>query len=250
MNRFIQKTTSVILSLATVALIGAPAFAAYEPQEALNDTPAVAAEAVAEPTEGKDKIEIKESGKEETAQAQTVETASAAAEETEEEPTEEKSETETAVPEETANEQETEKGGSELPEISKEEIEEILRSDEVINALEEAGIDGEEIEDIIEDEEYEVIYVTKKEFEKMRLNAAFDAFKMGGEMILGGILCILLIPFSPIVFFIPFAGPLATGVILFGGPIGILYGLLEMIVMPYAEYNGFELKEPYVLIEE
>ena len=247
MNRFIQKTTSVILSLATVALIGAPAFAAYEPQEALNDTPAAAAEAVAEPTEGRDKIETTESGKEETAQAQTVETASAAAVE---EPTEEKSETETAVPEETADETETEIGGSELPEISKEEIEEILRSDEVINALEEAGVDGEEIEDIIENEEYEVIYVTKKEFEKMRLNAAIDAFKMGGEMFLGGILCILLIPFSPIVFFIPFAGPLATGVILFGGPIGILYGLLGMIVMPYAEYNGFELKEPYVLIEE
>ena len=245
MNRFIQKTTSVILSLATVALIGAPAFAAYEPQEALNDIPAVAAETVAEPTEGRDKIEIEESGKEEAAQAQTVETASATAEE---EPTEEKSETETAVPEETPVE--TERGGSELPEISKEEIEEILRSDEVINALEEAGVDGEEIEDIIEDEEYEVIYVTKREFEKMRLNAAFDAFKMGGEMFLEGILLIFLIPFAPIVFFIPFVGPFAVGGILFGGPLAILYGLEGMIVMPYAEYKGFELEEPYVLIEE
>ena len=114
MNRIIQKTTSVILSLATVALIGAPAFAAYEPQEALNDTPAAAAEVAAEPTEGRDKIEIEESGKEETAQAQNAEPASAAAEETEEEPTEEESETETAVPEETADDTD-EKGGSELP---------------------------------------------------------------------------------------------------------------------------------------
>ena len=109
MNRIIQKTTSVILSLATVALIGAPAFAAYEPQEALNDTPAAAAEAVAEPTEGRDKIEIEESGKEETAQAQNAEPASAAAEETEEEPTEEESETENALQEETPDE--TEKVG-------------------------------------------------------------------------------------------------------------------------------------------
>ena len=182
MNRFIQKTASVILSLATVALIGAPAFAAYEPQEALNDIPAVAAEAVAEPTEGRDKIEITEIGKEETAQAQTVETASAAAEE---EPTEEKSET--ALQEETPDETETEIGGSELPEISKEEIEDILRSDEVINALEEAGVDGEEIEDVIENEEYEVIYVTKKEFEKMRLNAALEMFEGGGRSFLGEI---------------------------------------------------------------
>ena len=135
MNRIIQKTTSVILSLATVALIGAPAFAAYEPQEALNDTPAAAAEATAEPTEGRNEIEIDERGKEEVAQAQNAEPASAAAEETEEEPTEEKSETETAIQEETADDTD-EKGGSELPEISKEEIEEILRSDEVINALE------------------------------------------------------------------------------------------------------------------
>ena len=249
MNRIIQKTTSVILSLATVALIGAPAFAAYEPQEALNDTPAAAAEVAAEPTEGRDKIEIEESGKEETAQAQNAEPASAAAEETEEEPTEEKSETETAVPEETADDTD-EKGGSELPEISKEEIEEILRSDEVINALEEAGVDGEEIEDIIENEEYEVIYVTKKEFEKMRLNAALDAFKMSGELFLKGILLIFLIPFSPFFFFIPFVGPFAVGGILFGGPLAILYGLEGMIVMPYAEYKGFELEEPYVLIEE
>ena len=38
MNRLIQKTTSVILSLATVVLIGAPAFAAYEPQETASET--------------------------------------------------------------------------------------------------------------------------------------------------------------------------------------------------------------------
>ena len=246
MNRFIQKTTSVILSLATVALIGAPAFAAYEPQEALNDTPAAAAEAVAEPTEGRDKIETTESGKEETAQAQTVETASAAAVE---EPTEEKSETETAVPEETADETETEIGGSELPEISKEEIEEILRSDEVINALEEAGVDGEEIEDIIENEEYEVIYVTKKEFEKMRRDAAMEIFEAGGRAFLGGIVLLLLLPASPILFLIPFLGQvMALGS--FASPLFLFMGLKVMVFDTILTYAKFELKEPYVLIEE
>ena len=248
MNRFIQKTTSVILSLATVALIGAPAFAAYEPQEALNDTPAVAAEAVAEPTEGRDKIETTESGKEEAAQAQTVETASAAAEETEEEPTEEKPETETAVFEETPDDTD-EKGGSELPEISKEDIENILRSDEVINALEEAGIDGEEIEDIIENEEYEVIYVTKKEFEKMRRDAAMEIFEAGGRAFLGGIVLLLLLPASPILFLIPFLGQvMALGS--FASPLFLFMGLKVMVFDTILTYAKFELKEPYVLIEE
>ena len=247
MNRIIQKTTSVILSLATVALIGAPAFAAYEPQEALNDTPAAAAEVVAEPTEGRDKIEIEESGKEEVAQAQNAEPASAAAEETEEEPTEEESETETAVQEETSDE--TEKGGSELPEISKEEIEEILRSDEVINALEEAGVDGEEIEDIIENEEYEVIYVTKKEFEKMRRDAAMEIFEAGGRAFLGGIVLFLLIPASPILILIPFLGQvLALGS--FASPLLIFMGLKVMVFDTILTYAKFELEEPYVLIEE
>ena len=247
MNRIIQKTTSVILSLATVALIGAPAFAAYEPQEALNDTPAAAAEVVAEPTEGRDKIEIEESGKEEVAQAQNAEPASAAAEETEEEPTEEESETETAVQEETSDE--TEKGGSELPEISKEEIEEILRSDEVINALEEAGVDGEEIEDIIENEEYEVIYVTKKEFEKMRLNAALDDFKMYGTMFLESFALILLIPFAPILFCVPFAGwMLVIGAL--ASPLLIIGSFECMVFLPALTYAGYKLEEPYVLIED
>ena len=147
MNRIIQKTTSVILSLATVALIGAPAFAAYEPQEALNDIPASAAEAVAEPTEGKDKIEIEESGKEETAQAQNAEPASTAAEETEEEPTEEKSETETAVPEETPDETETERGGSELDGVSEDEIIRSFSIDEADNEPEETENSGEETTD-------------------------------------------------------------------------------------------------------
>ena len=249
MNRIIQKTTSVILSLATVALIGAPAFAAYEPQETLNDTPAVAAEAAAEPTEGRNEIEIEESGKEETAQAQNAEPASTAAEETEEEPTEEKSETETAVPEETPDETETERGGSELPEISKEEIEEILRSDEVINALEEAGVDGEEIEDIIENEEYEVIYVTKEEFEKMRLNAALDDFKMYGTMFLESFALILLIPFAPILFCVPFAGwMLVIGAL--ASPLLIIGSFGCMVFLPALTYAGYKLEEPYVLIEE
>ena len=248
MNKIIQKTTSVILSLATVALIGAPAFAAYEPQEALNDIPAAAAEAVAESTEGRDKIEIEESGKEEVAQAQNAEPASAAAEETEEEPTEEKSETETAIQEETADDTD-ERGGSELPEISKEEIEEILRSDEVINALEEAGVDGEEIEDIIENEEYEVIYVTKKEFEKMRLNAALEMFEGGGRSFLGGIVLLLLIPASPILILIPFLGQvLALGS--FASPLLIFMGLKVMVFDTILTYAKFELEEPYVLIEE
>ena len=221
MNRFIQKTTSVILSLATVALIGAPAFAAYEPQEALNDTPAVAAEAVAEPTEGRDKIEIKESGKEEAAQAQNVETASAAAEETEEEPTEEKSKTETSVSEETPDDTD-EKGGSELPEITEVDIIGILSSDEVKDALEEQGVNGEELIDAIENGEVEIIVAEDEETQKTALEKYSDnlnsVFQHGLTVLGYGAIFIILIPVYPLMWIIPPIGAAAT---IAGIPIGI-----------------------------
>ena len=221
MNRFIQKTTSVILSLATVALIGAPAFAAYEPQEALNDTPAVAAEAVAEPTEGRDKIETTESGKEEAAQAQTVETASAAAEETEEEPTEEKSKTETSVSEETPDDTD-EKGGSELPEITEDDIIGILSSDEVKDALEEQGVNGEELIDAIENGEVEIIVAEDEETQKTALEKYSDnlnsVFQHGLTVLGYGAIFIILIPVYPLMWIIPPIGAAAT---IAGIPIGI-----------------------------
>ena len=219
MNRIIQKTTSVILSLATVALIGAPAFAAYEPQEALNDTPAAAAEATAEPTEGRNEIEIDERGKEEVAQAQNAEPASAAAEE---EPTEEKSETETAIQEETADDTD-EKGGSELPEITEDDIIGILSSDEVKDALEEQGVDSEELIDAVENGEVEIIVAEDEEEQKTALEKYSDnlnsVFQHGLTVLGYGAIFIILIPLYPLMWAIP---PIGAAVTIAGIPMGIL----------------------------
>ena len=219
MNRIIQKTTSVILSLATVALIGAPAFAAYEPQEALNDTPAAAAEAVAEPTEGRNEIEIDESGKEEVAQAQNAEPASAAAEE---EPTEEESETETAIQEETADDTD-ERGGSELPEITEDDIIGILSTDEVKDALEEQGVDSEELIDAVENGEVEVIVAEDEEEQKTALEKYSDnlnsVFQHGLTVLGYGAIFIILIPVYPLMWAIP---PIGAAVTIAGIPMGIL----------------------------
>ena len=219
MNRIIQKTTSVILSLATVALIGAPAFAAYEPQEALNDTPAAAAEATAEPTEGRNEIEIDERGKEEVAQAQNAEPASAAAEE---EPTEEKSETETAIQEETADDTD-EKGGSELPEITEDDIIGILSSDEVKDALEEQGVDSEELIDAVENGEVEIIVAEDEETQKTALEKYSDnlnsVFQHGLTVLGYGAIFIILIPVYPLMWAIP---PIGAAVTIAGIPMGIL----------------------------
>ena len=217
MNRIIQKTTSVILSLATVALIGAPAFAAYEPQEALNDTPAAAAEATAEPTEGSGKIKIEESGKEETAQAQNAEPASAAAEE---EPTEEESET--VIQEETADDTD-ERGGSELPEITEDDIIGILSSDEVKDALEEQGVDGEELIDAVENGEVEIIVAEDEETQKTALEKYSDnlnsVFQHGLTVLGYGAIFIILIPLYPLMWAIP---PIGAAVTIAGIPMGIL----------------------------
>ena len=137
----------------------------------------------------------------------------------------------------------------EAPEISSEEIKKILGSDEMKSALKEAGLDEDEIGDVTENPETEIIYISQEEYEQMRRDYAKTAFSGAADVFLTGAKYILLIPATPILFFIPFAGPLMCGVIL-ASPIVLIGGLGALIASPVVAlvlYNSFKLEPPYEL---
>ena len=137
----------------------------------------------------------------------------------------------------------------ETSEINSEEIKNFLASDEVKSALREAGLDEDEIEDVTENPESEIIYISQEEYEQMRRDYAKTAFSGAADVFLTGAKYILLIPATPIIFFIPFAGPLMCGVIL-ASPIALIGGLGALIASPVVAlvlYNSFKLEPPYEL---
>ena len=222
-----KKLIAILLAAATLAAASVPAFAENEEVTPAEQNVAQQVEPVEE--------------KEEKAEVETPAPAEEKAEETlpvEEAPVEQPAE-QKATPDEQP----------ETPEINSEEIKNFLASDEVKSALREAGLDEDEIEDVTENPESEIIYISQEEYEQMRRDYAKTAFSGAADVFLTGAKYILLIPATPIIFFIPFAGPLMCGVIL-ASPIALIGGLGALIASPVVAlvlYNSFKLEPPYEL---
>ena len=222
-----KKLIAILLATATLTAASVPAFAENEEVSPAEQNAVQQLEPVKE--------------KEEKAEVETPAPAEEKAEETEpvEEAPAEPAEQEEVIPAEQP----------EAPEISSEEIKNFLASDEVKSALREAGLDEEEIEDVTENPETEIIYISQEEYEQMRRDYAKTAFSGAADVFLTGAKYILLIPATPILFFIPFAGPLMCGVIL-ASPIVLIGGLGALIASPVVAlvlYRSFKLKPPYEL---
>ena len=222
-----KKLIAILLATATLTAASVPAFAENEEVTPAEQNAVQQLEPVEE--------------KEEKAQVETPAPAEEKAEETEpvEEAPVEPAEQEEVIPAEQP----------EAPEISSEEIKNFLASDEVKSALREAGLDEEKIEDVTENPETEIIYISQEEYEQMRRDYAKTAFSGAADVFLTGAKYILLIPATPILFFIPFAGPLMCGVIL-ASPIVLIGGLGALIASPVVAlvlYRSFKLKPPYEL---
>ncbi len=222
-----KKLIAILLAAATLAAASVPAFAENEGVTPAEQNVAQQVEPVEE--------------KEEKTEVETPAPAEEKAEETlpvEEAPVEQPAE-QNATPDEQP----------ETPEINSEEIKNFLASDEVKSALREAGLDEDEIEDMTENPESEIIYISQEEYEQMRRDYAKTAFSGAADVFLTGAKYILLIPATPIIFFIPFAGPLMCGVIL-ASPIALIGGLGALIASPVVAlvlYNSFKLEPPYEL---
>ena len=223
-----KKLIAILLAAATLAAASVPAFAENEEVTPAEQNVVQQVEPVEE--------------KEEKTEVETPAPAEEKAEETlpvEEAPVEQPAEQEEAIPDEQP----------ETPEINSEEIKNFLASDEVKSALREAGLDEDEIEDVTENPESEIIYISQEEYEQMRRDYAKTAFSGAADVFLTGAKYILLIPATPIIFFIPFAGPLMCGVIL-ASPIALIGGLGALIASPVVAlvlYNSFKLEPPYEL---
>ena len=222
-----KKLIAILLAAATLAAASVPAFAENEEVTPAEQNAVQQVEPVEE--------------KEEETEVETPAPAEEKAEETlpvEEAPVEQPAE-QKATPDEQP----------ETPEINSEEIKNFLASDEVKSALREAGLDEDEIEDVTENPETEIIYISQEEYEQMRRDYAKTAFSGAADVFLTGAKYILLIPATPIIFFIPFAGPLMCGVIL-ASPIALIGGLGALIASPVVAlvlYNSFKLEPPYEL---
>ena len=222
-----KKLIAILLAAATLTAASVTAFAENEEVKPAEQNAVQQVEPVEE--------------NEEKAQVETPAPAEEKAEETEpvEEAPAEPVEQEEVIPAEQPD----------APEISSEEIKNFLASDEVKSALREAGLDEEEIEDVTENPETEIIYISQEEYEQMRRDYAKTAFSGAADVFLTGAKYILLIPATPILFFIPFAGPLMCGVIL-ASPIVLIGGLGALIASPVVAlvlYRSFKLKPPYEL---
>lgn len=185
-----KKLITILLAAATLAAASVPAFAENEEITPAEQNVAQQVEPVEE--------------KEEKTEVETPAPAEEKAEETlpvEEAPVEqpaEPAEQEEAIPDEQP----------EAPEISSEEIKNFLASDEVKSALREAGLDEDEIEDVTENPELKIKYITRAEYERMRIDDAMIGFMYGVEefsIALEGILGIFVS--TPLFLAFPIAGP-------------------------------------------
>ena len=234
-----KKFIAILLAAATLAATSIPAFAENEEVTPAEQNVAQQVEPVEE--------------KEEKTEVETPAPAEEKAEETlpvEEAPVEQPAEP--AEQEEAIHDEQPE-----APEISSEEIKNFLASDEVKSALREAGLDEEEIEDVTENPEPRIKYITRAEYERMRIDDAMIGFMYGVEefsIALEGILGILVS--TPLFLAFPIAGPFLM-IIFIAGVIPVTVGAfaagvgltVASPVIVLVRYINYELPDYYVVVK-
>ena len=234
-----KKFIAILLAAATLTATSVPVFAENEEVTPAEQNAVQQVEPVEE--------------KEEKTQVETPAPAEEKAEETE--PVEEAPAEQTAEPAE--QEEEIPAEQPETPEISAEDIKKILGSDEVKSALREAGLDEDEIEDVTENPEPRIKYITRAEYERMRIDDAMIGFMYGVEefsIALEGILGILVS--TPLFLAFPIAGPFLM-IIFIAGVIPITVGAfaagvgltVASPVIVLVRYINYELPDYYVVVK-
>lgn len=234
-----KKFIAILLAAATLAATSIPAFAENE-----EVTPAEqnAVQQVEPVEEKEEKTEVKTPAPAEEKAEETLPVEEAPVEQ----PTE-PAEQEEAIPDEQP----------EAPEISSEEIKNFLASDEVKSALREAGLDEDEIEDMTENPEPRIKYITRAEYERMRIDDAMIGFMYGVEefsIALEGILGIFVS--TPLLLAFPIVGPFLV-IIFNAGVIPITVGAfaagvgltVASPVIVLVRYINYELPDYYVVVK-
>ena len=234
-----KKLIAILLAAATLAAASVPAFAENEEVTPAEQNVAQQVEPVEEKEE-KTEVETPAPAEEKAEETEPVEEAPV------EQPAE-PAEQEEAIPDEQP----------EAPEISSEEIKNFLASDEVKSALREAGLDEDEIEDVTENPELKIKYITRAEYERMRIDDAMIGFMYGVEefsIALEGVLGILVS--TPLFLAFPIAGPFLM-IIFIAGVIPITVGAfaagvgltVASPVIVLVRYINYELPDYYVVVK-
>ncbi len=230
-----KKFIAILLAAATLAATSIPAFAENEEVMPAEQNVAQQVEPVEEKEE-KTEVETPAPAEEKAEETLPVEEAPV------EQPVDQK-----ATPDEQP----------EALEISSEEIKNFLASDEVKSALREAGLDEDEIEDVTENPELKIKYITRAEYERMRIDDAMIGFMYGVEefsIALEGILGILVS--TPLFLAFPIAGPFLM-IIFIAGAIPITVGAfaagvgltVASPVIVLVRYINYELPDYYVVVK-
>ena len=234
-----KKLIAILLAAATLAAASVPAFAENEEVTPAEQNVAQQVEPVEEKEE-KTEVETPAPAEEKAKETLPVEEAPV------EQPAE-PAEQEEAIPDEQP----------EAPEISSEEIKNFLASDEVKSALREAGLDEDEIEDMTENPEPRIKYITRAEYERMRIDDAMIGFMYGVEefsIALEGVLGILVS--TPLFLAFPIAGPFLM-IIFIAGAVPITVGAfaagvgltVASPVIVLVRYINYELPDYYVVVK-
>lgn len=234
-----KKLIAILLAAATLAAASVPAFAENEEVTPAEQNAVQQVEPVEE-KEKKTEVEVPAPAEEKAEETLPVEEAPV------EQPAE-PAEQEEAIPDEQP----------EAPEISSEEIKNFLASDEVKSALREAGLDEDEIEDMTENPELKIKYITRAEYERMRIDDAMIGFMYGVEefsIALEGVLGILVS--TPLFLAFPIAGPFLM-IIFIAGAIPITVGAfaagvgltVASPVIVLVRYINYELPDYYVVVK-
>ena len=237
-----KKFIAILLAAATLAATSIPAFAENEEVTPAEQNVAQQVEPVEEKEE-KTEVETPAPAEEKAEETLPVEEAPV------EQPAEpaEPAEQEEAIPDEQP----------EAPEISSEEIKNFLASDEVKSALREAGLDEDEIEDVTENPEPRIKYITRAEYERMRIDDAMIGFMYGVEefsIALEGVLGIFVS--TPLFLAFPIVGPFWV-IIFNAGVIPITVGAfaagvgltVASPVIVLVRYINYELPDYYVVVK-
>ena len=230
-----KKFIAILLAAATLAATSIPAFAENEEVTPAEQNAVQQVEPVEEKEE-KTEVETPAPAEEKAKETLPVEEAPV------EQPAEQK-----ATPDEQP----------EAPEISSEEIKNFLASDEVKSALREAGLDEDEIEDVTENPEPRIKYITRAEYERMRIDDAMIGFMYGVEefsIALEGILGIFVS--TPLFLAFPIVGPFLV-IIFNAGVIPITVGAfaagvgltVASPVIVLVRYINYELPDYYVVVK-
>lgn len=234
-----KKLIAILLAAATLAAASVPAFAENEEVTPAEQNVAQQVEPVEEKEE-KTEVETPAPAEEKAEETEPVEEAPA------EQPAE-PAEQEEAIPDEQP----------EATEISSEEIKNFLASDEVKSALREAGLDEDEIEDMTENPEPRIKYITRAEYERMRIDDAMIGFMYGVEefsIALEGILGIFVS--TPLFLAFPIVGPFLV-IIFNAGVIPVTVGAfaagvgltVASPVIVLVRYINYELPDYYVVVK-